>query len=217
MNLPSPAPADRPGTGSDTSTQRRHLDLGCGTRPRNPYAAPLLYGIDIRSGLQAPGVQAIVAANLALQAIPFADAQFDSVSAYDFIEHIPRVALDVASGSSRLPFIELMNEIWRVLKPDGRLYAVTPLFDHEKMWRDPTHVNPITPKTWRYFCRPELGARMYGFKGEFEQLRQTRCRFKRDYEPARPALGGWLARGADRLTGQAAHLVWEWRALKPPH
>lgn len=194
---------------------RRHLDLGCGSSPRNPYRQAILYGIDIRHGLHAPGVEAIVAANLALQAIPFPDSHFDSVSAYDFLEHIPRVALDAASASSRLPFIELMNEIWRVLKPDGLFYAATPVFSHEKMWRDPTHVNPITPKSCRYFTRPELGARMYGFTGDFEVVRQTRCRFKREYEPARLPVAGTLARWLERATGQAAHLVWEWRALKP--
>ncbi|BAO80184.1 SAM-dependent methyltransferase [Serpentinimonas raichei] len=194
---------------------RCHLDLGCGTKPRNPYRQQRLFGIDIRHGLQTPGVEVIVAANLALQAIPFPDSHFDSVSAYDFLEHIPRVALDHASASSRLPFVELMNEIWRVLKPNGLFYAVTPVFSHEKMWRDPTHVNPITPKSCRYFTRPELGARMYGYTGDFEVLRQTRCRFKREYEPASLPMGGTLSRWLDRATGQAAHLVWEWRALKP--
>ncbi len=201
--------------GTAGGMSRCHLDLGCGTKPRNPYRQERLFGIDIRHGLQAPGVEVIVAANLALQAIPFPDSHFDSVSAYDFLEHIPRVVLDHASSSSRLPFVELMNEIWRVLKPNGLFYAVTPVFSHEKMWRDPTHVNPITPKSFRYFTRPELGARMYGYTGDFEVLRQTRCRFKREYEPASLPMGGTLSRWLDRATGQAAHLVWEWRALKP--
>jgi SAM-dependent methyltransferase len=195
---------------------RRHLDLGCGTKPRNPYGCEELYGIDIRDGLSAPGVKAILSANLSLDPIPFPDNHFDSVSAYDFLEHVPRVALDYHSRTSRLPFVDLMNEIWRVLKPEGRFYAITPIFSHEKMWRDPTHVNPITPKSHRYFARPELGARMYGFRGDFELIRQTRCYFRGDYEPQHPAIPHRLVRGLEQLFGKAAHLVWEMQAVKKP-
>lgn len=194
---------------------RRHLDLGCGTRPRNPYGYEQLHGIDIRHGLSAPGVESIVAANLATEPIPFPDNYFDSLSAYDFLEHIPRVAIDLSSKRSHLPFIQLMNEIWRVLKPGGLFYAVTPLYDHEKIWRDPTHVNPVTPKSYRYFTEPELGARMYGFEGTFKVLRQTRCYFRQDYEPANPGYGHTIVRWMEQITGKAAHLVWEWQAVKP--
>lgn len=192
----------------------RHLDLGCGTAPRNPYQADQVFGVDIREGLSAPGVEAILAANLNVAPVPFPDNHFDSLSAYDFLEHVPRVSIDHGSGRTHLPFIALMNEIWRVLKPDGRFYAVTPAFPHEKAWRDPTHVNILTAKSHRYFTRPELGGRMYGFQGDFELVRQTRCYFRRDYEPAWPGLGGLALRGLERCFGKAAHLVWEMRAIK---
>lgn len=193
----------------------RHLDLGCGVRPRNPYGRDLLFGVDIRDGLQAPGVERIVAANLSVDAIPFPDSHFDSVSAYDFLEHVPRVAIDFASGTTRLPFISLMNEIWRVLRPGGLFYAVTPAYPHEKAFRDPTHVNVIAAKSHRYFTRPELGARMYGFEGDFRLVRQVRVHIRGDYEP-HPASAGRLAlRCLDGLAGKRSHLVWEMQALKP--
>lgn len=201
--------------GTEPQLPRRHLDLGCGTRPRNPYGCDTLFGVDIRDGLSAPGVEAIAAANLAIEPIPFPDNHFDSLSAYDFLEHIPRVALDIARGTSRLPYIELMNEVWRVLKPGGLFYAVTPMHSHEKMWRDPTHVNPVTPKSYRYFTEPELGARMYGYRGTFRVLRQTRCYFRQDYEPSRPGATAQVVRWLEQWTGKAAHLVWEWQAIKP--
>jgi SAM-dependent methyltransferase len=192
----------------------RHLDLGCGTRPRNPYRQAELYGIDIREGLAAEGVVAIAAANLSLAPIPFPDSHFDSVSAYDFFEHVPRVSLDHASGRTHFPFVELMNEIWRVLKPGGLLYAVTPAWPHEKGFRDPTHVNVIAAKTHRYFTRPRLEARMYGFSGEFELLRQSRIHIRGDYEPHPPGLGRLLLRALDALAMKRSHLVWELRACK---
>lgn len=191
--------------------QRQHLDLGCGLRPKNPYGYEQVYGIDIRAGLSAPGVEHIAAANLSVDPIPFESDRFDSVSAYDFFEHVPRVVID-AKGQTHFPFVQLMNEIWRVSKPGGLLYAVTPAYPHEKAFRDPTHVNIITAKTQRYFTRPELGAAMYGFKGEFILRRQVRIQPRSAYEPA-GALRS-LLRQLDGLAGKRSHLVWELECCK---
>lgn len=196
------------------SAPRTHLDLGCGTRPRNPYNYERLFGVDIRHGLQATGVEEIRAADLSQRPIPFPDRFFDSVSAYDFLEHVPRVAGNPADGSSRFPFIELMGEIWRVLRPGGLFYAVTPAFPHEKAFRDPTHVNILTRKSVRYFTRPELGAKMYGFRGDFGLVRQDRIHIRGNYEP-HPASAARLAlRVFDGMLGRRSHLVWELRAIK---
>jgi SAM-dependent methyltransferase len=189
----------------------KHLDLGCGIKPRNPYGCEQVFGIDIRAGLIAPGVVHIAAANLSCEPIPFDSHSFDAVSAYDFLEHIPRVRID-AKGQTHFPFIDLMNEIWRVLKPSGLLYAVTPAYPHEKAFRDPTHVNIITAKTQRYFTRPELGARMYGFTGEFALRRQVRILPRGAYEPH--GISRALLRQLDGWVGKRSHLVWEFEAIK---
>jgi SAM-dependent methyltransferase len=189
-----------------------HLDLGCGQRPKNPYGLPRVFGVDIRAGLQIDGVERIEAANLSSQPIPFEDSQFDSVSAYDFLEHVPRVRVD-AQGQTHFPFVQLMNEIWRVLKPGGMLYAVTPAFPHEKAFRDPTHVNIITHKTHRYFTRPGLEAAMYGFVGDFDLRRQVRMHPRGAYEPH--GLPRLLLRQLDGLAGKRSHLLWELQANKP--
>jgi SAM-dependent methyltransferase len=193
------------------SQPRKHLDLGCGTKPRNPYGCEKVFGIDIRAGLSAPGVEHIAAANLSCEPIPFESHSFDSVSAYDFLEHIPRVHID-AQGQTHFPFIQLMNEIWRVLKPSGLLYAITPAYPHEKAFRDPTHVNIIAAKTHRYFTQPELGARMYGFKGEYALRRQVRVLPRGAYEPQ--TIGRAVLRQLDGLVGKRSHLVWEFEAIK---
>ncbi|MBS7808762.1 class I SAM-dependent methyltransferase [Variovorax sp. PCZ-1] len=188
-----------------------HLDLGCGQRPKNPYGHPRLFGVDIRSGLQIEGVERIEAANLSSQPIPFGDNQFDSVSAYDFLEHVPRVSLD-AQGDTQFPFIKLIDEIWRVLKPGGMLYAITPAYPHEKAFRDPTHVNIITAKTHRYFTLPKLEARMYGFAGTFELKRQVRLHPRGAYEPEGASRA--MLRVLDGLAGKRSHLLWELKAIK---
>jgi SAM-dependent methyltransferase len=191
--------------------QRQHLDLGCGQRPKNPYGYERVFGVDIRAGLTAPGIEHIAAANLSVAAIPFESDRFDSVSAYDFFEHVPRVVID-ANGQTRFPFVQLMNEVWRVLKPGGLLYAVTPAYPHEKAFRDPTHVNIITAKTQRYFTLPELGAQMYGFTGEFTLNRQVRIHPRGAFEPT--GLARSLTRQLDGLAGKRSHLLWEFEAKK---
>ena len=192
----------------------KHLDLGCGIRPKNPFGHADLYGVDIRDDSAALSNAIIATANLSVAPIPFEDNLFDSVSAYDFFEHIPRVAIDYANQTSRFPFIELMNEVWRVLKPGGILYAVTPAFPHEKALRDPTHVNIITAKTHRYFTSPEVMARMYGFTGEFQLIRQCWIHPRGVYEPKNPALSHRLRAIGERISGQQSHLVWEFSATK---
>jgi SAM-dependent methyltransferase len=147
----------------------RHLDLGCGKFPRNPYARGALCGVDIRP-LQASDTFDYRIANLSLHPIPWEDGSFGSVSAFDFIEHVPRVLVD-RQGGTRFPFIDLMNEVWRVLAPGGLFYALTPAYPHAVAFTDPTHVNIITAKTHEYFCGEAPMGRMYGFRGRFEAQR----------------------------------------------
>jgi SAM-dependent methyltransferase len=126
-------------------------------------------GIDVR----ASDDPAVVVANLSVAPIPFDDRSFDVVTAFDFIEHVPRIDL---SRDGRFPFVELMNEVHRVLKPGGLFYARTPAYPHADAFQDPTHVNIITEATFRsYFCFHDYGdpwARMYGFAGNFEMVSQ---------------------------------------------
>jgi SAM-dependent methyltransferase len=92
------------------------LDLGCGTKPRNPFAADTAFGVDIAD----VGMPNIVQSDLSQSPIPFEDSSMDYITAYDFIEHVPRV---IYLPNIRLSFIELMNEIHRVLKPGGIFLA----------------------------------------------------------------------------------------------
>ena len=142
------------------------LDLGCGLNPRNPLNADEVFGIDIRDNVS----ENIKRSDLAIEPIPFPDNFFDVVSAYDFIEHIPRL---IYNPNRRLCFIELMNEVWRVLKPGGIFFSQTPAFPREVTFRDPTHENIITEKTFpMYFDDQHCLARKYGFTGAFEIIEQ---------------------------------------------
>ena len=65
----------------------RTLDIGCGKQPRNPFMAKNLFGVDILGSVD-PNIKS---ADLTTENIPFEDSTFDYITAFDFIEHIPRV------------------------------------------------------------------------------------------------------------------------------
>ena len=192
----------------------RHLDLGCGPVPRNPYRRDELCGVDI-SPRQQPGCT-VLGGNLSIEPIPFPTDHFDSVSAFDFLEHVPRV-LPTADGlGTRLPFIELMSEISRVLRPGGMLYAVTPCYPSREAFQDPTHVNIITDRTHLYFSGNEPLGRMYGFTGYFT-ARRVEWRVLRDSVEAVASLSlrQRFRRFNYRRKGQLSHLLWEFECNKP--
>lgn len=101
------------------STKTRHLDLGCGP---------------------------VLRSNLTVETTPFESDRFDSVSAFDFLEHVPRVLPTADGRGTRFPFVELMNEISRVQHPDGLLYALKACYPSREAFQDPTHVNIVTDR-----------------------------------------------------------------------
>lgn len=147
----------------ETST----LDLGCGLSPRNPFGAEQVYGIDIRDNPS----KYIKSADLTVEPIPFEDNTFDFITAFDIIEHIPKV---IYAPNRRFPFVELMNEVWRTLKPNGYFLSHTPVYPYSAIFADPTHVSVLTHETFTaYFDDVSRNAAMYGFKGYFKVVSQN--------------------------------------------
>jgi SAM-dependent methyltransferase len=148
---------------------RKTLDLGCGAKVRNPFGADELFGIDLETRPDIP--PNIVIADLATEPIPFSSNFFDFVTAYDVLEHIPRL---IFNPKRRNSFVELMNEIHRVLKNDGIFFSSTPMYPHPSAFVDPTHVNIMTKETIPYYFTNSINEKPwavdYGFKGLFSLI-----------------------------------------------
>jgi len=188
-----------------------HLDIGCNSNPRNPFNATELYGVDIID-LETNHFN-YRKCNLIYEILPFSDSSFESVSAYDFLQIVPRNA--IINGTGVFPFIHVMNEIYRVLKPGGIFYAITPGYPRNEAFVDPTSVNFITKKTHKYFLSPKYKAGMYGFKGKFKIVRKVKW-IKLTQETRNDR---WLIKVLKNIFYtiyfiKKSHLIWEFQSLK---
>ena len=152
---------------ADSCLETTSLDIGCGKNPKNPFDAKFLHGIDIRENIE----KNIKYADLTIEKIPYPDAYFDYVTAFDFLEHVPRI---IYMPERCFPFVELMNEIHRTLKPNGIFLSHTPIYPFSPAFRDPTHVNIISNETFPlYFDDKNQWGKIYGFNGSFKILDQV--------------------------------------------
>lgn len=140
----------------------KQLDIGCGSLPAFENHAADGYehfGVDINP------FKHVKAADLAIDGIPYESDQFDLVTAYDFLEHIPSfvyipeydMSNDHTFMEKRNCMVELFNEVYRVLKNGGEFYFESPVAGTQGYWQDPTHVFGWTPETLHYFSGDYYG------------------------------------------------------------
>ena len=149
-----------------------HVDLGCGNLPRNPLNANLVIGVDVSLSPPYKVVNGSLEYRQAFPGLPlpFESNQINSISAFDFLEHIPR-SDRTSKGEFSNPFIDIMNEIHRILKPGGLFISLTPCYPSPAAFTDPTHVNFISDSSHLYFSGPNFAkVKNYGFIGEFDLI-----------------------------------------------
>ncbi len=114
------------------------VDIGAGGRSQVEEAV----GIDV---VALPGVD--VVADLAT-GIPLADQSVDGVFAVHVLEHVPDM-------------VQVLNEVHRVLQPDGVVHVVSPDWRTANAYADPTHVRYLDVQVFKWFCAPRPGARSW--------------------------------------------------------
>jgi SAM-dependent methyltransferase len=77
---------------------------------------------------------------------PFADNAVDEIRAHHVLEHL---------GGETEIFLKLMQEIYRVLRPNGIVSIKVPFVQAYSYWNDPTHVRVITPSVLALFSKKE--------------------------------------------------------------
>ena len=116
------------------------LDICCGASKQGPDWV----GIDIQ---ELPGVDIIH--DIHVHPWPLPDECCIAAIASHIVEHIPTVM--ITEKGTRFPFIEFMNEVWRIMKPDGQFAIISPHGASEGFLQDPTHCHPFNQATFAYF------------------------------------------------------------------
>jgi SAM-dependent methyltransferase len=116
----------------------RCIDIGCGGAKQVEGSL----GIDVA---HVPAADLLADLD---RGLPFADATVDCVFAVHVLEHVRNLMV-------------LMNDVHRVLKPEGRLHVMVPFAQHVNAIADPTHIRFFHTQTFKYFCRPSPGLRAW--------------------------------------------------------
>ena len=121
------------------------LNLGCGNDHKFGYM-----NIDCREECKPDRVFNIEAGGLGF----LEDNSVDEIRAFDFLEHITL---------GRTVFV--IEEIYRVLKPDGYFEHFTPSTDGRGAFQDPTHKSFWNINSWLYYTSRQWN--LYGIKALF--------------------------------------------------
>lgn len=137
---------DRQAISSSIVPQGLCLNLGCGYRKLEGFI-----NIDNRMEVEPDFIFDV------LNRLPYDDNSVDAIRADDFLEHIP-------IGKT----VDVVTEIWRVLKPGGLFESLTPDAEYgQGAYQDPAHLSFWVENSWLYYT-DDSSRNLYGIKAKFE-------------------------------------------------
>jgi predicted SAM-dependent methyltransferase len=104
------------------------LDLACGQNKVEGY-----FGIDIFPG---DNVDAVV--DLEQFPWPIKSESADDIVCNHYVEHTSDL-------------MKFMDEVYRILKPGGKIKIICPYYNSMRCWQDPTHKRAISEATFLYY------------------------------------------------------------------
>jgi SAM-dependent methyltransferase len=104
------------------------LDLGCGVQK-----VPGAFGVD---AISLPGVDLVH--DLEANPYPLPGSCADEIHFNHVLEHFANL-------------LPIMEEVWRIARPGGRVLIRTPHFSGIYAWQDPTHRRAFSAQSFRYF------------------------------------------------------------------
>lgn len=113
---------------NDPHPMRKVLDLGCGKRKRSGAT-----GIDLN-----PQSGADIFHDLNVFPYPLADSSFDEIYLDNVLEHLDNV-------------MGVMEEVHRIVIPNGMVHVIVPYFRSRWAFIDPTHRHFFTVDSFSYF------------------------------------------------------------------
>jgi SAM-dependent methyltransferase len=114
------------------------LDLGCGGQKQYPGNL----GVDLF-----PTSEVDLLADVS-RPLPFADASVDRVFLVHILEHL-------------IDFLSLVDEVHRILRPDGAAFVLSPWWQYVNAVADPTHVRLLDVQTIKGICRRPGSRRLW--------------------------------------------------------
>ena len=104
------------------------LDLACGNNKVEGY-----FGVDM---VKTDSADAVV--DLTQFPWPIESDSADDIVCSHYVEHTPDL-------------IKFMNEVYRILKPGGKIKIIAPYYSSMRCWQDPTHLRAISEASFLYF------------------------------------------------------------------
>lgn len=126
-------------------SDRLRLNVGCGRDTRDDWV-----NIDV---YDAPGVDVVCDLDDHPK-LPFDNDTVDEIYASHLIEHLHRP-------------LPLLEELWRVARPDATAVFRCPYGSSDDADEDPTHVRRMFMGSWGFFSQPFYWRADYGYRGDW--------------------------------------------------